>query len=503
MRRRRIPSLLLRVALVLFGAALLLELAARAVVFGWVPAPRLRAPGNFAAPGEDEFWTLKRYLEPAGTGFPTEPPRPDPQLGWLNRWIDPVTYDHRVHTTLAGRRPVLLFGDSFAHCLTPEDECFQGLLERSELGARYALANYGVGGYGVDQTYLLMRRALDLWDEPVVIFSLYLDGDLDRAGLEFREWPKPRLRIRAGELTPERERLPGGAEYMQREFPPRTSWAWRLLVHSDLLPESWRERIGLRRRREQRVRAVCALILEEAARELHRRELPFLFVLFHSRQSSSAPEILDWREGAVVELLTRLEVPYLLAGPALVADSKDSGLTIGDYFLQQGRGRGHLNARGNEVVHDGMMALVSQLAPGSNRRPPLDARRIAHTVLRGRVAAAGYEEGVRPPLEDPRRLYLRVGGGGPTEVHYDLERSARSFEAAAWIPPGGDRALGSVDLAVIADGQVLLELPVRGGEALRPFEVDLTGRRSLVLRAGDAGDGITGDLLVLGSPRFR
>jgi hypothetical protein len=42
-----------------------------------------------------------------------------------------------------------------------------------------------------------------------------------------------------------------------------------------------------------------------------------------------------------------------------------------------------------------------------------------------------------------------------------------------------------------------------GGRPRRPFEVDLSGRETLVLLASDAGDRIRGDPLVLGRPLFR
>jgi len=510
---RRSLRVALRIALVLLATALLLELFARALLFGWVPADRLglsglRAPAAFADAGEDEYWTLKRYLEAERGRELSEPNKPDAELGWVKRYVTPGTWAHKAHVLLEGRWPVLLFGDSFAQCVTPQKDCFQGLLERSDLGSRYLLMNYGVGGYGVDQAYMLMTRSLDQWQHrlPVVVFSLFLDGDLDRTGLEFREWPKPRFELRDGELVLEREQLPSTVEYMQREFPPRTSWAWRMLVHSQLLPERWAERLSGRDRREERVRQVSLLVLERAAQELRRRELPFCFVLFHGQRSASRPEVLGWRENEVVALLERLDVPYVLAGPALIAASEEEGRPLRDYFLRELPGRGHLNALGNEVVLRQMMERVEEQRALHEATRPLGPWLISKVVRTGRVASARYEEGERPQFEAPedrRRLFVRVGKAGPTEVHYDLEGRVRSFEALAWIPPGGSRGAGSVAFEVIADGELLLELVVRGGEPKRAIEVDLAGRTSLVLRAGDAGDGVGGDLLLLSRPTFR
>jgi hypothetical protein len=40
------------------------------------------------------------------------------------------------------------------------------------------------------------------------------------------------------------------------------------------------------------------------------------------------------------------------------------------------------------------------------------------------------------------------------------------------------------------------------GRAPEPFEVDLTGRRRLVIVVDDGGDGVAGDELALAQPRF-
>ena len=95
---------------------------------------------------------------------------------------------------------MLLFGDSFCECATPPEECWQGLLERSPLGPRFALVNYGTGGYGLDQVLLLARRVLDRWRgrDPLVVVGILVDDDLDRDALALRNFPKPRFRLADG-----------------------------------------------------------------------------------------------------------------------------------------------------------------------------------------------------------------------------------------------------------------------------------------------------------------
>src|SRR5205085_7133999 len=98
--------------------------------------------------------------------------------------------------------PVLLFGDSYAQCATPPEQCFQSLLEQSELTHEFALLNYGVGGFGLDQMYLLLRHVLPRFREqkPFVVVAIMIDDDFTRSLLAMRDWPKSRAHWEHGIL---------------------------------------------------------------------------------------------------------------------------------------------------------------------------------------------------------------------------------------------------------------------------------------------------------------
>lgn len=95
---------------------------------------------------------------------------------------------HQDAGNIGRRRPVLLFGDSFAAGVG-DAESFQNILNHDEAFSRdYYLLNYGVSGYGVDQIYLMLQHTLPLYQRTIVIFSL-MTFDLDRSILTFREAP--------------------------------------------------------------------------------------------------------------------------------------------------------------------------------------------------------------------------------------------------------------------------------------------------------------------------
>ncbi|MFT7464568.1 MAG: hypothetical protein ACI9EF_002924, partial [Pseudohongiellaceae bacterium] len=113
-------------------------------------------------------------------------------MGWVGDAIEPQTYNHRDEAALGGRRPVLLYGASYAQCAAglAMTDCFQHAMAASDLADSYGLLNYGVGNSGIGQTYLMMQNTLDRFSgrDPAVVIGLVLETDFDRAMLSFRGW---------------------------------------------------------------------------------------------------------------------------------------------------------------------------------------------------------------------------------------------------------------------------------------------------------------------------
>ena len=110
---------------------------------------------------------------------------PDPFLGWIRPGILHGSYRNDSAKTLGLKKPLLLYGDSFAEGF--ESKFFDYSRKLSE---SYSIINYGVYGYGLDQIYLLYKRSVGNFEHPTVIISL-LDEDLDRSFLTVRDGPKP------------------------------------------------------------------------------------------------------------------------------------------------------------------------------------------------------------------------------------------------------------------------------------------------------------------------
>jgi hypothetical protein len=163
------------------ATGLLLEIALHALVLGDTQhGTRLRHARLYADRRSEAFYyQLDQHLRREPGELPLE--LENAQLGWVDPAFDRVSFAHTREADLAGRRPVLLFGDSYARCMCDELNCFEGLMEHSEWAASHRLYNYGVRGYGIDQVAI---HATDLTTGSPFAFVQeqfdYLCSDLSR-----------------------------------------------------------------------------------------------------------------------------------------------------------------------------------------------------------------------------------------------------------------------------------------------------------------------------------
>jgi hypothetical protein len=343
---------LLRVFLALVATLVLLELAFRALLFLDVPglksvSARLRQPQNFFHRSNPDYWVASVMLTPPERLKPV--PGYDPLLGWRGSRIAAETFEHKDEKLVLGRRPVLLYGDSFAECTTPPKECWEGLLAGSELRSTHFLLNYGVGGYGFDQIFLMLRASVDRFVEqdPVVVIGVMVDDDLDRSLLPFRGWPKPRLAVRDGRLVEPEPVAASVEEFVAAERPEIWSWAWRYLrQRSSSAPDAAAEEA-----RRAEVRELTRAILVELKRELDARGLQWFVLVFQGSsvlEKSGRDQV--WQYGFVLESLRELGIPYVSSREALMHHRNLTGTDTSQYFEASGRAKGHFTALGNQAV---------------------------------------------------------------------------------------------------------------------------------------------------------
>lgn len=338
--RKRLLILLLSAACTLLAC----ELGLRWLLFGqnslgW---SLRKAESYTAGPASDDYWRLRARL-----GDASRPPERlhHPDLGWISGAFDAVTLRHHDAAAVENRRPVLLFGDSYSRCTTPAGDCFEGWMERSPEAGEWALFNYGVRGYGLDQTVLLMERVTELRFEarPVVVLGIFLDQDLDRNALSFIQYAKPRF-VETGDGTFELEPPPD-----PDTAPPIRSYLAALVSN----------RLGLEERapnaRRRDIESVSIHLLDRARASLEDRGLDYFVLLFADEPSLTDDGPVGWREECVFDYLRRHRVPTVSTKRLLRAAAREEGRPLSDYYGREGVLAHHLNALGNEVAFRGIL----------------------------------------------------------------------------------------------------------------------------------------------------
>ena len=198
-----------------------------------------------------------------------------------------------------------------------------------------------------------MREALKHFEglDPIVIFSLLAEDDLDRMLLDFRDWPKPRLELEDGELVVREPELLDTAAYLEEHPPRAVSWLWRYLVYgTEVLPTSLRARLTDQDGRRERKQELARGLFRELVAELEGRDLDWFVALFQGEDATRSNEPYDWEEAFLIELFRELRIPYVITRADLRALAEERGLELSELYLQDGVGVGHWNETGNEAA---------------------------------------------------------------------------------------------------------------------------------------------------------
>ncbi|MBI5362673.1 MAG: hypothetical protein HZA53_05805 [Planctomycetes bacterium] len=387
---RRLFRAFAAVALGLVLALLLSEGCVRWLVFSPDPlaaklGAEVRTPDAFGRPDSSErWWYLQRRFAEEGSIAPTR--GPNSELGWDIGLLDPETGLQRAVESLGDRRPILLYGDSFAAGVTAPGCRFQSLCDRSDLADRFVLLNHGVGGYGLDQSVLMMERTLATYAarRPIVILSMLVESDLDRSALGFRNWPKPKFEVVDGalagpasfELDPDR--------WFEAHLSTIHSYAYDLLLNTrGPFDGALLDRLRELDERIPEKRALNRLLLERAFALIRRHGAEAFVLLFHCPGTLEDKPWVQWQEPLIRATCERLDLPCLDTRPFLLAASGGEWDAADAFHVHGGLAHGHLNEVGNQIAFEAIREGVE----GRARAP--DLARLHRMVARGLLPREG------------------------------------------------------------------------------------------------------------------
>lgn len=331
------------------------ELMFRAALFSRVPyLESYRNATLYADYDSDNYWKLYSMFGKYN------PPKPHPLLGWVGNF-DRDSYTHHEIAKLGNKRPVLLYGDSFAACVVGPEECFQGILNSDRRFSQdYFLLNYGVLGYGVDQIFLLYQKTIGQYKNPYVILSL-LTEDLDRSVVSLRIGHKPIYRLINDQLVLSGVPIDSSFDSFLSNHPPEIrSYLFQMYVRNTWPP--WRLKNYFRAaalsEKQEKIEEINRRILFEIIRDLRKRQLDHVFLIFHPKGALAANN--DWRDAFLVNLFDSNKAPYLTSKPILQREAEQSRAKYDDYYIA---GDGHLKARGNRIIAEAIRNHILAGAP--------------------------------------------------------------------------------------------------------------------------------------------
>ena len=454
-RRSAGAKVLVRLGIALAASAVLAELSCRTLVYAdwcssWTVARSLRDPTRFGRyKADDQYWEMKARFTPADQ-LQDNASCWDPVLGWTSGPVHAFDGAHDEEMCLAERRPILLFGDSYAYGVPAVTVgTFARWTEESDLGPSWRLLNYGGGGYGLDQISLLLERAVErqLPRRPVVLVSFLVDDDIDRCLLSLRDWPKPRFELRDGRMVLVEGEQPTLGEFLQSRSSLSPSVCFDLL-RGAYLQNRWPWGSP---QQDQLKRDLARALLTDIVGFLRARDVPFLFVLFQHLSSVTDPSFTGWREPFAIATLEELHAPWVSVRSALLAHAQRTGCSVDDYYIPPPLpGAGHFNELGNhiafQVLREGLHELLG-LGQGGDLDDTLSAQ----------LDASALPDGAQPPW---------IVSDAP-------QFAARGLQApfAVFDPQGSERALGTWKII----GRTT-ELCARASLFAQPPSSEVTGR---------------------------
>lgn len=432
----------------------------------------LRDPSLFFQPATPEWWILRAQM--SAEGGPGAAVFADPVLGWTNGRFSTGDRAHQDEGLVGDQRPVLLLGDSFSECAGDRERCFEDVLEEGPFGPTHQLLNYGVGGYGFDQTLLLSFEVMERFagQDPVVVLGLLIDDDLDRCILPFRGAPKPQLRA-VGERRVEVARRPeplDRAEWLAAHPLEVPWWSWRWFDNQFRKTEEARQaESGLETLLEEMRVTVAAGVLEWKDR-LDALGLEGFVMIFSDRARHEGhpnrPDRLRWFES----VLEGHGVPWVRAWEEIDRDRQVTGRGLGEYFKEDVPAKGHYLGLGNEVT-------TLALERGLRRAFDGPSIMLHDRLEQGRTGVGAFSRWER----------FAYGPFGPDHVPHVLLRPGEGPEGRAWVTFAPERPVRSLTLRVepypdvegrshlvigTAEGEAL-RLEVAAGDAPRELEVAL------------------------------
>lgn len=301
--------------------------------------PAITNPALYAdAQSDNDYWKL--YAEWGGR-WKCTPDRVHPRLGWSQAAVtatNPLGLRSDVLQRFqAATQKILFYGDSFVNGVADDDYTLPNYLQRHLTGRD--VVDLSMGGYGLDQIYLMFAETHHLVADPIILVGVLLSDDLDRTVLTVRTSTKPYFISEADGLTLKGVPITREQAVNCHGAPLKLNSYLAALVKQKVMKSDDTATMK---------QAISAKLFEAFKQEAGSPT----FVLFYQRPHLDKQ---DWREPFVKNTLAQLGLRYIDTKPMLLSHANPAMLYGPD---------GHHNNLGNEIIGRG---IVKYFHPSPSR----------------------------------------------------------------------------------------------------------------------------------------
>jgi hypothetical protein len=175
-------------------------------------------------------------------------------------------------------RKIIFYGNSYVESDACSDNTITAKIEKK---TGIDTLNYGIGGYGFDQIYLLFKRTFSQFKGNKNIYFIgVLSDDFNRMLLKVRTSPKPYFTLSNNKLILHTEHInKDDLESYFIEYRPKFNF-----YSVNLLKRSVGKLIGWYENRKKEVAMITTHILEDMKRIKEENDLTIYFILFYSKK---------------------------------------------------------------------------------------------------------------------------------------------------------------------------------------------------------------------------
>ena len=303
--------------------------------------PAWRNPALYAGYSDDDaYWELHHHFD--GEWYPNSSDMIHPVLGWSQDRIragNPLgLFDDTVSRLSSEKRKILFYGDSYVKGGAESD--FQLPVFLTNQMKNTAVVDFSVGGYGLDQSYLMFTLTHEKARKPYILMVILFD-DLDRSILSVRTYQKPYYVLENNLLKLSGVPVDTDPVHYLRTHPPKirsylAGYASQTLRRKSKSLDSYLSRIPEKQQ-------INSAILAQLKRDCLEKQYPLEVVIFYDPTSL---QVSTWQERFLKEKLEELQIPYFDTKPILLAYANAHNIPL----LQLYDATWHHNNLGNSVL---------------------------------------------------------------------------------------------------------------------------------------------------------